>query len=134
MQRTISTQEIQDRFPEALRAVLGEGDRFVIEHEGRPVAALIPVPEDREEESIEAELLRLWLEIRENADLMDDDEAMKLAVEEVRAVRSARPHYLEEQQRPRQINGNAVAFRSPRSGPWVKLWRGRALKAPPSEA
>jgi len=87
MEKTVSSQDAPGRFGDLLQGVSDKGDRYVVEHDGVPLAAVVPFA-----------LYSQWKgrregffgQIRETADRagLSEAEALRLADEAKRAVRS----------------------------------------------
>ena len=85
---TVSTMEVRKSIGDILNRVALRGDEYLIERKGKPMAVMMPV--EKAQAIRRAARLRLgeWLS-RPNA-AASDDEAMKLANQARRAVRSAK--------------------------------------------
>ena len=87
MEKTVSSQDAPGRFGDLLQGVSDKGDRYVVEHDGVPLAAVVPF-------SLYAQWKRrregFFGQIRETADRagLSEAEALRLADEAKRAVRS----------------------------------------------
>jgi len=87
MEKTVSSQDAPGRFGELLRQVTDKGDRYVVEQDGVPLAAVVPFA-----------LYSQWKlrregffqQIRDTADRvgLSEREAIRLADEVKRTVRS----------------------------------------------
>jgi len=87
MEKTVSSQDALGRFGDLLQGVSDKGDRYVVEQDGVPLAAVVPFA-----------LYSQWKgrhegffgQMRETADRADlsEAEALRLADEAKRAVRS----------------------------------------------
>ena len=87
MEKTVSAEDAPVRFADLLHEVTDQGDRYVVEDNGVPLAAVIPFAlysqwKRRRE--------RFFEEMRQVAERvgLDDDEAMRIAEDVKRSVRS----------------------------------------------
>lgn len=87
MEKTVSSQDAPGRFGDLLQGVSDKGDRYVVERDGVPLAAVVPFAlysqwKRRREGFFE--------QIRESADRagLVEDEAIRLTDEAKRATRS----------------------------------------------
>jgi prevent-host-death family protein len=87
MERTIEASESQMTIEEVIRDVVAKGDQIIVEQDGEPVAAVVPVElyrQWRHSRRAAGDMLRAMAE-RAN---MDPDEADELAAEAVRWARN----------------------------------------------
>lgn len=89
MEKNISTQELRAALADAIDAVQQRGDRFVIEHRGKPVAALVPIGVNEAHKRNREEFVAAWRDMQASADL-SREEAEELAASEVQGVRASR--------------------------------------------
>lgn len=92
MQKTVSAQAARQRLGELLEGVYYRGDEVVIERAGKPMGVVIPVERYAQ---IAAARERFWAsldELREQGtgDDLSEDEAMRIALEEIDAHRRER--------------------------------------------
>jgi len=85
MQRIIEIAEIHLTIEEVIRDVVAKGDEIVVEQDGQPVAALVPV--ELYQRLRRREIGDMFQAMAERAD-MDPDEAEALAAEAVTWARS----------------------------------------------
>ena len=94
MQKNISTQEFEKSLRQIVDAVT-RGDRFVIEDEGRPIAALVPLQWDNDKQR-SRDFIFNFMESAANANRDLDPELIEStiaeAVEEVRRERREKQH------------------------------------------
>ncbi len=96
MQRTVSAQAARQRLGELLEGVYYRGDEVVIERAGKPMGVVIPVERyariaaDREQ--ARDRFLAGIDELRSDrtGEDLTDDEAMRIALEEIHAARGER--------------------------------------------
>lgn len=88
MEKTIGDVEVRDSFTRILDEVSGNGDRVVIEHDGEPVAAVVPIDVYNQWKRSRGELFDHIRQVSERADLTPE-EADQLAADAVRAVRAS---------------------------------------------
>lgn len=87
MEKTVSSQDVPQRFGDLLREVSDKGDRYVVERDGVPLAAVVPFALysqwKRRRESF-------FGQMRETADRanLSEDEAVRLTDEAKQDVRS----------------------------------------------
>ncbi len=87
MEKTVSSQDAPGRFGDLLQGVLDKGDRYVVEQDGVPMAAVVPF-------SLYSQWKRrresFFGQMRETADKagLSEDEAIRLTDEAKRATRS----------------------------------------------
>lgn len=87
MEKTVSSQDAPGRFGDLRQGVSDKGDRYVVEQDGVPLAAVVPFALDaqwkRQHEGFCGQ-------IRETADRagLSEAEALRLADEAKRAIRS----------------------------------------------
>lgn len=89
MERTISANELRSAIGETIDAVRLHGDRFIVERGGKPVAVLVPVSEYEPDESRRERIAATMRAVAAQSAL-SEDEALALALDEVRASREAR--------------------------------------------
>jgi len=89
MERTIAAFDARRQFGRVLHEVIANGDQYVVERHGAPIAAVIPIDlYEQWKRSREAFFDRIEATAR-RADV-PEDEAMQLALEEIAAVRAKR--------------------------------------------
>ncbi len=90
MEKTVSSQDAPGRFGDLLQGVSDKGDRYVVEQDGVPLAAVVPF-------SLYAQWKRqrerFFEQMRETADrvALSDEEAIQHTEEAKQATRSQRP-------------------------------------------
>jgi hypothetical protein len=87
MERTVSSQDATGRFGDLLQGVPDKGDRYVVERDGVPLAAVVPfVLYSQWKQRRES----FFGQMRETADKvgLSEDEAIQLTDEAKRSVRS----------------------------------------------
>lgn len=87
MEKTISSQDAPQRFRDLLQDVSDNGDRFVVERDGVPLAAVVPFALYAQWKRRRENFFRLMRETAEGANLSDEN-AIQLAEEAKHAVRS----------------------------------------------
>jgi prevent-host-death family protein len=90
MEKTVAAFEARRRFGKILQEVSGRGSHFVIERNGEPVAAIVPLRVHEEWERRRREFFARMEEAAARSNL-SPEEADALAEESVRAVREANP-------------------------------------------
>lgn len=87
MEKTVSSQEAPRRFGDLLQEVADNGDRYVVEQDGVPLAAVVPFALYSQWKRRREGFFR---QMRESADRagLSEAEALRLADEAKRAVRS----------------------------------------------
>ena len=83
MQKTISDSEAESNFGKVLDGVVQNGDEITIERQGKPVARIVPVQENKQRQ-VAADKLRAMAEQAN----MSPEEAEELAEEAVAWVRA----------------------------------------------
>ena len=89
MEKAISLVEARQQFETIVREVQGNGDHFVVNSHGEPVAVVIPVELYRQWKRDRAAFFERWEAIAARANV-PDDEALILAEEAVLAARATR--------------------------------------------
>lgn len=89
MERTIAAFAARRQFGHVLDQVMAKGDQFVVERNGKPIAAVVPIDVYKQWKEAREGFIDRMQEIAERVDL-PEDEAMRLANEAVQAVRSQR--------------------------------------------
>jgi prevent-host-death family protein len=90
MQKNISTQTLRSRIGAVIDEVQLRGSRFIIERKGKPVAALVPIPEEDSNETDRANLFRLMEQVaNKNRGIPSKriDEAIEESIREARKIR-----------------------------------------------
>ena len=87
MERIIAAFEARRSFGRVLREVLANGERFIVERHGEPVAAVVPIEVYEQWKAARGAFFARIRAASERAD-MSPNEAEVLADEAVRAVRS----------------------------------------------
>lgn len=87
MDRIIDSVEARSNFGEMLREVESQRRQFVVERNGEPVAAVVPIELYRQWQRQREAFFDRLEQIAQRADV-PEDEAMQLALEEQRAVRA----------------------------------------------
>lgn len=93
MQKTISTQSLKARVGEIVDAVRLRGDRYIIQRRGKPVAALVPLHVNDDQDQKRKELFALIRSVHEkNREIPEEkiQEAIEQASNEVRRARRSR--------------------------------------------
>ena len=86
MEKTISSQDAPQCFGDLLREVSVRGERYVVEQDGVPLAAVVPIALYTQWKRGRASLFELMREAGEQAALGEDD-AVRLVEDVKRAVR-----------------------------------------------
>ena len=87
MRKTVSAMEARRRFGELLEGVYYRNDYVMIERNGKPMAAVVPASALRRLDRIASEARESFEALRKHTIKLPEDEAMKLAVELVKADR-----------------------------------------------
>ena len=87
MEKTIGDIEVRDALTRILEEVSSNGDRVVIEHDGKPVAAVVPMDVYNQWKRSRADFFDRLHQASERADLTPE-EADQLAADAVGAVRA----------------------------------------------
>ena len=89
MEKRMSAWDTRRQFGQVLKDVVRDGSTVIVESRGEEVAAIVPV---RVYESIQRNREMLHRQLREISESvnMDEDEAMRLALETVAEVRAER--------------------------------------------
>ena len=87
MERKVTTEEAETQFGTILRGVCKEGDDFVVEQDGEPVAAVVPFWLYNQWKRRREGLFARLAEAAQTGEDLTDEETMDIAVEAVRAVR-----------------------------------------------
>jgi len=87
MEKTVSSQEVPGRFGDLLQEVSDKGDRYVVERDGVPLAAVVPFALYAQWKRRREDFFRQMREAADRANL-SEDEATRLTNEARRAVRS----------------------------------------------
>ena len=90
MEKAIGAVEAGRSFEQILQDVATNGDRVVVEQEGEPVAAVIPIDMYNQWKKSRADFFARMREVSARANLTPE-EADQIAAEAVAAVRSERP-------------------------------------------
>jgi prevent-host-death family protein len=90
MEKTLGTFEVRRSLGRILEDVAANGDRVVVERNGRPVAAVVPIDVYNQWKRSRAEFFERMRLAAERANVTPD-EADQLAAEAVTAVLDARP-------------------------------------------
>ncbi|HVC31963.1 MAG TPA: type II toxin-antitoxin system prevent-host-death family antitoxin [Chloroflexota bacterium] len=94
MNRRVSVEEFQGSLEETLERVYDQGDEVVIERNGKPMAAVVPI---RRYEALRRSKDQLWELIQKNreanrgADPVEVEAAVEQAIREVREERRRGP-------------------------------------------
>jgi prevent-host-death family protein len=89
MEKTVSAYEARRNFGKVLNEVAGKGDRIVVEKHGEPVAVVVPVEVYKQWQAARQQYFDTIRKMAEEANV-PEEEAERLAVEAVRAVRARR--------------------------------------------
>lgn len=89
MEKTIGAFEIRRKFGQILQAIIGGGDKFIIQWHGQPVAAVVPIGVYEQWKKNRAFFFEELRKAQEQADL-SAEEADAVAQEAVQAIRSAK--------------------------------------------
>lgn len=89
MKQTITTSELGGTVGEVVDAVHRRGDFYVVSNQGRPEAAIVPIGVLESYERARGRAADI-LDAVAAANAMAEDDAMKLALEEIAAVRAER--------------------------------------------
>jgi prevent-host-death family protein len=89
MDKTIANADVQLQLEHILDEVAGAGARYVIERNGEPVAAVVPIHVYEQWKNARDAFFDRIAEIAKRAD-MNEDEAMALALEAQQSVRAGR--------------------------------------------
>jgi len=87
MEKTVSSQDAPGRFGDLLQEVSDKGDRYVVERDGVPLAAVVPFALYSQWKRRRQDLFDRMRETAERANLSEDD-AIRLTDEAKSAVRS----------------------------------------------
>lgn len=87
MEKTVSSQDAPGRFGDLLQEVSDKGDRYVVERDGVPLAAVVPFALYSQWKRRRQALFDRMRETAERANLSEDD-AIRLTDEAKSAVRS----------------------------------------------
>lgn len=87
MEKTVSSSDAPERFSELLREVSDQGDRYVVERDGVPLAAVVPFALYSQWKRQRQAFFDQVRETAERADL-SEDEAIRLTDEAKARVRS----------------------------------------------
>ena len=87
MEKTVSSREASSRFGDVLRDVSDQGDRYVVERDGVPLAAVVPFALYAQWKRRRENFFRQMREAAERANL-NEDEAIRLIDEAKNAARS----------------------------------------------
>jgi prevent-host-death family protein len=88
MEKTIGAFEVRRSLGRILQEVAANGDRVVVERNGRPVAAVVPIDVYNQWKRSRAEFFERMRRASEHAN-MATDEADQLAAEAIAAVRAS---------------------------------------------
>lgn len=88
MEKTIAACDARRQFGKILTDVLTHGDRFVVERDGQPVAAVVPIEVYEQCKKVRSVFFARARAAAQRANL-SPDEADQLAEEAVRAMRAA---------------------------------------------
>ena len=88
MEKTIGDMEVRDSFGSILDEVSTNGDRVVVERNGEPVAAVVPIDVYNQWKRSRAEFFERMQQASEHAGLTPE-EAEQVAADAVKAVRSS---------------------------------------------
>ena len=89
MEKTVSAYEARRNFGKVLNEVAAKGDRIVVEKHGEPVAVVVPVEVYKQWQVARQQAFDTIRKMAEEANV-PEEEAERLAVEAVRAVRARR--------------------------------------------
>jgi prevent-host-death family protein len=89
MEKTVSSQEAPERFSDLLRDVSGQGNRYVVEQDGVPLAAVVPISLYLQWKRRREDFFQQMQESAERAGLSEED-AMRRTEEAKQAVRNQR--------------------------------------------
>lgn len=90
MEKTVSSQDAPERFSDLLQEVSDHGDRYVVEQDGVPLAAVVPFSLYAQWKRRRGGFFQQMRESAEGAGLSDED-AMQRTEEAKQAIRSQRP-------------------------------------------
>ena len=90
MEKTIGAFEVRRQFGKILHEVVAEGERFVVERHGEPVAAVVPIAVYEQWKKARDAFFDRLRAASERAN-MSPEEADELASEAVKAVRAEPP-------------------------------------------
>ncbi len=93
-EKTIGAFEARRQFGDVLDSVVANGDKFVVERNGKPVAAVVPVQlyeQWKRRREAFFERIRAAAERSKAYEDLSEEEAMRIANEAVQAVRSNKP-------------------------------------------
>jgi prevent-host-death family protein len=88
MEKTIGAFEVRRSLGRILQEVAANGDRVVVERNGQPVAAVVPIEVYNQWKRSRAEFFERMRQASEHAN-MAPDEADQLAAEAIAAVRAS---------------------------------------------
>ncbi len=91
MKRTINAVKARQTLGELLDAVYHRDDRIIIERDGKPMAALVPMFVIEREDRAKGELKRIFEEAWARNKEIDAAEAERIVAEAVAEVRGNRP-------------------------------------------
>lgn len=87
MEKTVSSNDVSHQFGDLLEHVSGQGDRYVVERDGAPLAAVIPFALYAQWKRRREGFFQLMRDTAERANL-DDHEAVRMTDEAKHAIRS----------------------------------------------
>lgn len=89
MERMVAAYDARRQFGKLLTDVIANGDKFVVERHGAPVAAVVPIEVYEQWKRQREAFFAKWEAVAARVDL-PEGEAMNLANEAVQAVRNAK--------------------------------------------
>lgn len=87
MEKTVSSQDVPQRFGDLLLEVADKGDRYVVERDGVPLAAVVPFALYSQWKRRRESFFDQMREVADRANLNEDD-AVRLTDEAKQAIRS----------------------------------------------
>lgn len=87
MEKTVSSEDMSQHFGNLLEDVSGQGDRYVVEREGVPLAAVIPFALYARWKRRRGAFFQLMRETADQANL-SEEEAVRITDEAKHAIRS----------------------------------------------
>ncbi|MBI2908971.1 MAG: type II toxin-antitoxin system Phd/YefM family antitoxin [Chloroflexi bacterium] len=87
MEKKIGAYEVRRQLGRVLREVAGEGNQYVVERNGEPVAAVVPIEIYAQWKKARQELSDIMREAAARSDVASEEEAEAIVAEAIRAVR-----------------------------------------------
>lgn len=87
MEKVVNAPEVPQSFGKMLQDIIDHGDKFVVEHQGAPVAAMVPVEVYEQWKQSRERFFETTRLMQTNSN-MNAEEAEQLAAEAVKAARS----------------------------------------------